>query len=166
MECDNTLIEVQTYQICFVNAKLYLFNDFFKGTWKTIFEARHGKLKQLDFEQRHLWSGNIGKLIQFLNDEINQLNDLIKTTEAQLEEEQKADAEHFNEYCPKLQQTLQNARTDWQFVTHLLKELPPIQEKDVWFLFQKKVETLTVKPIYGTHSINNDLKKEDENSSI
>ena len=136
MECDNTLIEVQTYQICFVNAKLYLFNDFFKGTWKTMFEARHGKLKQLDFDQRHLWSGDIGKLIQFLNDEIDAL-------ELQIDSE-----------------------VELQFVRDLLKELPPIQEKDVWFLFQKKVETLTVKPIYGTHSINNDLKKEDENSSI
>ena len=160
MEFDNTLIEIQTYQICFVNAKLNLFNDFFKGTWKTMFEEKHGKLKQLDFEQRHLWSGDIGKLIQFLNKEINQLQDLIKTTEAQLEEEQKADAEHFNEYCPKLQQKLQNARTDWQFVTHLLKELPPIQEKDVWFLFQKKVETIRP-PLLTSSAVAKDFEKED-----
>jgi hypothetical protein len=136
LKIDNTLIEVKNYPICFVNAKLNLFNDFFKGTWKTMFEARHGKLKQLDFDQRHLWSGDIGKLIQFLNDEIDAL-------ELQIDSE-----------------------VELQFVRDLLKELPPIQEKDVWFLFQKKVETLTVKPIYGTHSINNDLKKEDENSSI
>jgi hypothetical protein len=123
MEFDNTLIKVHTYQICFVDAKLYLFNDFFKGTWKTMFEERHGKLKQLQFEQRHLWSGDIGKLMQFLNDEIDAL---------ELQPDSEADS---------------------QFVRDLLKELPPIQEKDVWFLFQKKVESLPVQAIYGAKSI-------------
>jgi hypothetical protein len=136
MEFDNTLIKVDTYQICFVNAKLNLFNDFFKGTWKTMFEERYGKLKQLQFDQRHLWSGDIGKLRQFLNNEIDAL-------ELQVDSD-----------------------VELQFAKDLLKELPPIQEKDVWFLFQKKVETMPVKPIYGTHSMNNDLEKEDANSSI
>jgi hypothetical protein len=130
MEFDNTLIEFQTYQICFVNAKLNLFNDFFKGTWKTMFEARYGKLKQLDFEQRHLLSGDIGKLIQFLNYEIDAL-------ELQIDSE-----------------------VDLQFAKDLLKELPPIQEKDVWFLFQKKVET-TRPPLLTSSAVAKDFEKED-----
>ncbi len=166
MEFDNTLIKVHTYQICFVDAKLYLFNDFFKGTWKTMFEERHGKLKQLQFEQRHLWSGDIGKLIQFLNDEKTRLNKVIDIEGKKLELELYEEAEHFNKHCPVLQQKLQNAKTDSQFINDLLKQLPPIQEKDVWFLFQKKVESLPVKAIYGTKSINNDFEKEDANSSI
>lgn len=110
LKFDNTLIEIQNYPICFVNAKLNLFNDFFKGTWKITFEALCGKLKQLPFEQMHLHNSDIKKLSNFLNSEIDAL-------------ELQGDSE-----------------VELQFARDLLKQLPPIQEKDCWFLFQKKVD--------------------------
>ena len=114
---DNTLIEVKNCPICFVNAKLNLFNEFFKGTWKMRFEAKYGKMKQLPFEQVHLHNSDINKIRIFLNNEI--------------------DALELQGDCG----------VEWQFARDLLKQLPPIQEKDCWFLFQKKVETTRPEPL-------------------
>jgi chromosome segregation protein len=57
------------------------------------------------------------------------------------------------------QQKLQNAKTDSQFINDLLKQLPPIQEKDVWFLFQKKVEA-TRPPLLTSSAVAKDFEKE------
>ena len=130
LKIDNTLIEVTNYPICFVNAKLNLFNDFFKGTWKITFEALYGELKQLPFEQKHLHNSDINKLRIFLNSEIDAL-------------ELQSDSE-----------------VELQFARDLLKQLPPIQEKDVWFLFQKKVETTRPQPLTNS-AVAKDFEKEE-----
>lgn len=130
LKFDNTLIEIQNYPICFVNAKLNLFNDFFKGTWKITFEALCGKLKQLPFEQMHLHNSDIKKLSNFLNSEIDAL-------------ELQGDSE-----------------VELQFARDLLKQLPPIQEKDCWFLFQKKVETTRPQPLTNS-AVAKDFQREE-----
>lgn len=173
LKFDNTLIEVKNYPICFVNAKLNLFNDFFKGTWKIRFEARTKKdgsqqtpLKQAEFEQTHLHSSNIKDLIDFLNDVETQLEETVNIESKKLEQELYEDADHFNKHCPVLQQTLQNAKTDLQFVKDLLKQLPPIQEKDVWFLFQKPVDK-SHPPLLCSFDLDPDIEKQiDEELNI
>ena len=164
---DNTLIEVKNYPICFLNAKLNLFNDFFKGTWKIRFEASIKKdgtpqtpLKQAEFEQTHLHNSDISDLIAFLNDEKTQLEEVIKIECEKQEKEIYEDADHFNTHFQKITQTLQNAKTDLQFARDLLKQLPPIQEKDVWFLFQKKVETTRPQPLTNS-AVAKDFEKEE-----
>ena len=109
---DNTLIEVKNYPICFTNAKLNLWERFFKGSWKTSFELKYGTMKQTQFEQLHLHSCDIGRLTLFLDSEIDIL-ELQRDNEMEL-----------------------------PFLRDLMKALPPMQETDVWFLFQKKVEIM------------------------
>ena len=129
---ENHLVNLELTPYCFWEDKDDIMENFFKEYKKEI-----GKIQQTFFDNIHLHSKDIPALVEFCNDKLEFWQKEQERLQQEFENIQGQDAEQFNGTGGAVQHELEKAQHNYKFFSKLCKVMPPIQEKDCWFIFVK-----------------------------